>query len=302
MAHVYDLIIVGAGPAGIAASVYAARKKLDFLVLTGNIGGQVTWTADVENYVGFQFITGPDLVGKFEEHIQKYNVPVYEDELLDRIEKKDDTFILTTRKNVFSSRSVILATGKRSKELNVPGEQQFRNKGVAYCATCDGPLFYGKRVAVIGGGNSAMEAALQLLSIADKTYLLTVNNELYGDAILKEKIISAGRVNVITGAVVTSITGDSFVGSITYEKNTVQNSLPVDGVFVEIGLVPNTQYQSGLELNEIGEIKVNLRNETNIPGIFACGDVTDVPEKQIIIAAGEGAKAAIMAGKYLSAR
>jgi len=296
----YDLIIVGAGPAGITASVYAARIRMSLKVLTEDIGGQTIWSGDIENYTGYQFISGLDLAGKFEEHIKQYSIEVGEQEPITVIEKKGETIHTFTAKGEYRSKTVIVASGKRAKELNVLGEKKFRNKGLAYCATCDGPLFLGKDVAVVGGGNSALEAALQLSKIARKIYVVNIADSLTGDAIMREKLERSPVVTILNNTKVTEVKGDKFVNAVDLERSGKAETISVQGIFVEIGLAPNTKFKSDLELNQLGEIKVNNRNETSIPGVFASGDVTDVPEKQIIIAAGEGAKAALSAFNYIS--
>ncbi|MBU0547349.1 MAG: FAD-dependent oxidoreductase [Candidatus Omnitrophica bacterium] len=296
----YDLIIIGAGPAGITASVYAARKKLDFLVISLDIGGQAAWSGDIENYTGYQFITGPELAQKFQEHMRKYDIVLKENEEVLELKKSGDVFLLKTNKADYQSRSVIIASGKKSKELGVTGEKEFKNRGLTYCATCDGPLFSAKNVAVIGGGNSALDAALQLEKIAKQVYIINNTSALGGDAIMRHKVEEAGNVAVFNGSQVISVVGDKFVSGIKIKDNTGVRDLTVQGVFVEIGLVPNSVFVGEVEKNSKGEIKINLRNETNIPGVFAAGDVTDVPEKQIIIAAGEGSKAALSAFRYLA--
>lgn len=296
----HDLIIIGAGPAGITAAVYAARKKLNALVITGDIGGQAAWSGDIENYTGYQFITGPQLAAKFEEHMRKYNIALKENEFAAGTNKLGDVISVKTDKNVYQARSVIIASGKKSRELGVPGEKEFRNKGLTYCATCDGPLFAGKDVAVIGGGNSALDAALQLMNIATKVYIINNTSNLGGDAIMREKVMQSKAVTIFNEAQVVAIVGAKMVTGIKINLGGKEESLPVEGVFVEIGLVPNSAFAIDVEKNQAGEIRVSSRNETNIPGIFAAGDVTDVPEKQIIIAAGEGSKAALSAFKYLA--
>lgn len=300
MDKIYDLIIIGAGPAGITASVYAARKRMDFIVLTQDIGGQTIWSGDIENYTGYQFISGIDLAEKLEEHVKKYNIEVRENEPVSSIEKEGDIITVATPKGTYQSRTAIIASGKKARELNVPGEKEFRNRGLAYCATCDAPLFAGKDVAVIGGGNSALEAVLQLIKIANRIVVINNISKLGGDAIMKEKVERAENVTIINDAEVTAVLGDKFVEAVSYKKNGKEEKLPVQGVFVEIGLVPNTPFKSDIKKNDIGEIIVNNCNETNIKGIFAAGDVTNVPEKQIIIAAGEGAKSALKAFSFIS--
>lgn len=300
MEKIYDLIIIGAGPAGITASVYAARKQLDILVLTGDIGGQAAWSGDIENYTGYQFITGVDLANKFEEHMKKYGITVKEKEEVVSIRKKKDIVFVSSSRETYKAKSAIVASGKKSKELGVPGEKEFKNKGLTYCATCDGPLFGGKDVAIIGGGNSALDAALQLIKIAKKVFIINNTPQLGGDPVMRDKVIKSGNVTVINSAEVISISGSSFVENVRIKDKEGEKDLPVQGIFVEIGLLPNSIFAESLEKNESGEIKVNCHNETNAPGIFAAGDVTNVPEKQIIIAAGEGAKATLSAFKYLS--
>ena len=296
----YDLIIIGAGPAGITAAVYAARKKMNFLVVTGDIGGQAAWSGDIENYTGYQFITGPELASKFEEHMRKYGITVKEGEEVESLERSGTVIKTKTTKGEYESRTAIIASGKVSRELGVPGEKEFKNRGLTYCATCDGPLFAGKDVAVIGGGNSALDAALQLMKIAKKVYIINSTPKLGGDTVMREKVEASPVVSVLNGAQVAAITGDKMVSGIKIKKDGREEPLAVQGIFVEIGLIPNSGFAKGVERNEHGEIKINCKNETSVPGVFAAGDVTDVPEKQIIIAAGEGSKAALAAFKYIS--
>jgi len=297
-----DLIIIGAGPAGITAAVYAARKNMSILVITKDIGGQAAISGDVENYTGYQFITGPELSIKFEEHMRKYNVEVKENEEVVKFAKKGSTFVVTSSKADYETKTIIVASGKRSRELNVPGEKEFKNKGLTYCATCDGPLFAQKEVAVIGGGNSALDAALQLMNIAKKVYIVNINPELKGDAIMREKVRADNKVTIFNNSQVTAVSGDKMVNGLKIKREGNEEALSVGGVFVEIGLIPNSEFAKTLDRNKFGEIKVNSRNETDIPGIFAAGDVTDVPEKQIVIACGEGSKASLSAFKYLAMR
>ncbi len=297
----YELIIIGAGPAGITAAVYAARQRLGFVVLTGDIGGQAAWSGDIENYTGYQFITGPELADKFAEHMRKYDIPVHEKEPVIELRKEGDVVIVKTEKAEYQARTVVIASGKRTRELNVPGEKEFKNRGLTYCATCDGPLFAGKDVAVIGGGNSAMDAAMQMMNIARHVHLININPSFKCDAVMREKAEARGNVTVFHNTRVTAVLGEKFVTGIRLVRNNgPEETLPVEGVFVEIGLIPNVEFARDIERNQYGEIKVNAHNETNIPGIFAAGDVTDVPEKQIIIAAGEGSKACLSAFRYLS--
>jgi len=302
MKKIYDLAIIGAGPAGITAAVYAARKKMDPLVITKDIGGQATLSGDIQNYTGYQFITGPELAIKFEEHMRKFNFEIKENEEVKELISKKGTFLVKTDKDNYQAKTVIVASGKRSRELGVTGERKFRNKGLTYCATCDGPLFAGRDVAVIGGGNSALDAALQLIKIANHIYIINITDNLTGDGIMREKIRVDNKVSIFNNSRVKEILGDSFVQAIKIEEGKEEKILAVQGIFVEIGLIPNSEFAPSLEKNERKEIIVNQQNETNIAGIFAAGDVTNVPEKQIIIAAGEGAKAVLSAFRYLSTR
>ncbi|MCX5696906.1 MAG: FAD-dependent oxidoreductase [Candidatus Omnitrophica bacterium] len=295
----YDLIIVGAGPAGITASVYAARKRLDLMVITQDIGGQAAWSGDIENYTGYQFITGPQLSQKFEEHMRKFGINLRENEAVLEVRKQDNSIKVKTDKGAFESRTLIIASGKRSRELGVPGENECKNKGLTYCATCDGPLFSGKDVAVIGGGNSALDAAIQLTKIARRVTIINIAPGLTGDPIMQEQLLYNPQVTILNNAKVGAVLGSKMVTGIKVLKDAKEETLAVAGVFVEMGLIPNSHFAGDVAKNELGEIKVNGRNETNIPGIFAAGDVTDVPEKQIIIAAGEGSKAALSAFRYL---
>jgi alkyl hydroperoxide reductase subunit F len=271
---------------------------MDFLVLTGDIGGQTAWSGDIENYTGYQFITGPDLVGKFEEHMLSYNTSVKEGEEVIAVDRAGEVISVKTHKSSYQAKAVIVASGKRSKELNVPGEKEFKNKGISYCATCDGPLLNAKNVAIIGGGNSALDAALQLVKIARYTYIINNTPQLGGEALMRQKIEQARNVEILNNAAVTAVLGGKMVNAVKINHNGEEKILFVEGVFVEIGLIPNSDFVKGVEKNSRGEIKVNSRNETNIPGLFAAGDVTDVPEKQIIIAAGEGSKACLSAFRY----
>ena len=298
--QIYDLIIIGAGPAGITASVYAARKKLNFLVISLDIGGQAAWSGDIENYTGYQFITGPELAQKFEEHMRKYAIELKENEEVIELKKSGEVISVKTNKAQYQARTVIIASGKKSKELGVAGETGFKNHGLTYCATCDGPLFAGKDVAVIGGGNSALDAALQLIKIAKHVYIINNTNKLGADPIMRQKIEEAGNVTILNNSQITAVLGDKFVSAIKIRNDGREKELAVQGVFVEIGLIPNSGFVKTVKRNRKQEIKVNLNNQTSIPGVFAAGDVTDVPEKQIIIAAGEGSKAALSAFRYLA--
>ena len=298
--EIYDLIIIGAGPAGITASVYAARKKLNFLVVSIDIGGQAAWSGDIENYTGYQFITGPDLTQKFQEHMRKYNIALKENEEVRELKKLSDIFTIKTTKADYQARSVIIASGKMSKELGITGEDKFKNRGLSYCATCDAPLFTDKIVAVIGGGNSALDAVLQLDKIARQIYLINNTEALGGDMIMRQKVNASSKVTVLNNVKVTSVFGDKFVSGIEIVNNHRPEKLAVSGVFVEAGLVPNSKFVQDVKRNAKNEIEIDLNNQTSIAGLFACGDVTNISQKQIIIAAGEGAKAALNVFRYLA--
>lgn len=295
-----DLIIIGAGPAGITASVYAARKRINTLVISKDIGGQTAWSGDIENYTGYQFISGPELAAKFEEHMRQYGgINLKEEEEALEIKRDGQVISVRTDKGNYEGRTVIIASGKKSRMLNVPGEAEFKNKGLTYCATCDAPLFSNKTVAVIGCGNSGLDAVIQLMKIAEKIYLINNGPQLTGDPIMREQVEASSKVTMLNNAQVISVSGEKFVSGLKIKHGGEEKLLAVQGVFVEIGLIPNTGFAKELQMNEYNEIKVNSRNETSIPGVFAAGDVTDVPEKQIIIAAGEGSKAALGAFRYL---
>ena len=298
--NLYDLVIVGAGPAGITAGVYAARKRMHFLMITMDIGGQAALSWDIENYLGYQFITGSELVQKFKEHLSQFDVELTEGEKATTVEKSDAFVKIQTDKGEYIAKTVIVASGRRPKKLGVDGEERLKNKGVTYCATCDAPLFADMDVAVIGGGNAALDATLQLIKIAKKIYLIEVKPKVTADRIMIEKAKESGKVFIYTGTKVKRIYGEQLVQGIAIEKDDKLEDLPVGGIFVEIGSTPASDFAMGVTKNEKGEILVNCSCETNILGIFAAGDVTNVPAKQIIVACGEGAKAAIAAFDYVN--
>ena len=298
----YDLMIIGGGPAGMTAAVYAARKKLNTLLLSKDVGGQVNWTLGIENYMGYQFIEGPELIHKFEEQVKQFPLDVKIGEGVSSLSRIDGGFEARTDSGeTYQAKAAIVATGKRPRQLNVPGEEELKGRGVTYCAICDGPLFAGMKVAVIGGGNSALEAADDMVKVADHIYLVSVT-PLTGDQVLIDKVKGADNLTMFLEHEVLEITGEKFVDGIRIRdlKTTQERELEVGGVFVEIGLLPNSGLAKGIvTLNRPGEIEVNCGSETGVPGLFAAGDVTNVLEKQIVIAAGEGAKAALQAHRYL---
>lgn len=298
----YDLIIVGGGPAGMTAAVYAARKRLNTLLLSKDVGGQVLWTMGVENYMGYQYIGGPELMQKFEEQVKQFPLDQKIGQGASTLSRVDVGFeVRAEGGESYQARAVIVATGKRPRQLNVPGEERLKGRGVTYCAICDGPIFAGEKVAVIGGGNSALEAAYDMVKIGDHVYLVSTT-PLTGDQVLIEKVKEASNLTTLLEHEVLSIEGSNRVESLTVRdlKTGAEKKLEVGGVFVEIGLIPNSDIVRDIvKLNRLGEIEVSSACETGAPGLFAAGDVTNVPEKQIVVAAGEGAKAALAAHKYL---
>jgi alkyl hydroperoxide reductase subunit F len=298
----YELIIVGGGPAGLAAAVYAARKLLNTLLITVDIGGQVNWTNGVENYLGYQFIEGDELISKFQQQVNQFPIDQKIGQNVTQVKKIDGGFeVIDEKGDKFQGKAVILASGKRPRRLNVTGEIELTGRGVTYCSICDGPDFTGQKVAVIGGGNSAIEAALDMVKAADHVDMVSVT-PLTGDPIMIEKLSEAKNLTIYTEHQTEKILGESRVEGIIIKDTKTGNSkqLDVTGVFVEIGLVPNSDMVKDLvKLNQMGEVPINVYCETEVPGFFAAGDVSTAPEKQIIIAAGEGAKAALQAHRYL---
>lgn len=296
-----DCIILGAGPAGITASIYAARKRMDFMVLTENIGGQTLWSADVQNYTGYQMLTGPELTERFKEHLENYDITLKENEKAVAVEKKGHIFeVITHNKSIYKAKSVIIATGRKPRKLGVSGEEKYVGKGLAYCATCDAPLFADAEVAVIGGGNAALDACLQLVKIAKKIHLIDRAQKLIADPIMIEKALNSGIVEVYNEAVVKKIYGEQFVEGLVMSAGETEKNIPIEGIFVEIGSVPSSDIVDGVKKNEQGEIAVDCSCRSSIPGIYGAGDVTTVSAKQIIVACGEGAKAAIAVFDYIN--
>ncbi|WP_053180341.1 alkyl hydroperoxide reductase subunit F [Pseudomonas kilonensis] len=302
----FDVLVVGGGPAGASAAIYAARKGIRTGVAAERFGGQVLDTMAIENFISVQETEGPKLAVALEEHVKQYDVDIMNLQRADGLVPGKDGGLHEIKFASGASlkaRTVILATGARWREMNVPGEQQYRNKGVAYCPHCDGPLFKGKRVAVIGGGNSGVEAAIDLAGIVAHVTLLEFDVQLRADAVLQRKLHSLPNVTVITNAQTTEVTGDGQkVNGLRYKDRPSGEvrDVELEGIFVQIGLLPNTDWLKGtVELSPRGEIIVDARGETSIPGVFAAGDVTTVPYKQIVIAVGEGAKASLSAFDHL---
>jgi alkyl hydroperoxide reductase subunit F len=304
----FDALVIGGGPAGASSAIYSARKGIRTGVVADRFGGQVQDTMAIENFISVNETTGPKLVANLESHVRDYDVDIMNGQRVKNIIESDVTGGLITVElengATLKTRSAVLATGARWREMNVPGEQEYRGKGVAYCPHCDGPLFKGKSVAVIGGGNSGIEAAIDLAGIVSHVTVLEFDTTLRADAVLQEKARSMGNIDIIMNAQTTEVTGDgSKVNGLNYtDRESVESHhLELAGIFVQIGLVPNSQFleDSGVELTNRGEIIVNNNGETSMAGVYAAGDVTNTPYKQIIIAMGSGATAALGAFDYL---
>ena len=302
----FDVLVIGGGPAGAAAAIYAARKGIRTGVAAERFGGQVLDTMAIENFISVQETEGPKLAMALEEHVKQYDVDIMNLQRADQLipGKAGQLHEVKFASGAsLKAKTLILATGARWREMNVPGEQEYRSRGVAYCPHCDGPLFKGKRVAVIGGGNSGVEAAIDLAGIVAHVTLLEFDTKLRADAVLQRKLNSLPNVTVITNAQTTEVTGDGQkVNGLRYKdrQSGEIHNVELEGIFVQIGLLPNTDWLKGtVELTPRGEIVVDARGETSIPGIFAAGDVTTVPYKQIVIAVGEGAKASLSAFDHL---
>jgi len=303
----FDVLVVGGGPGGAAAAIYAARKGIRVGVAAERFGGQVLDTMGIENFISVQHTEGPKLAAQLEQHVKEYDVDIMN---LQKAEKLIPARVPGGLHEVrlengasLKARTVVLATGARWRQMNVPGENDYRNKGVAYCPHCDGPLFKGKRVAVIGGGNSGVEAAIDLAGIVAHVTLIEFDSQLRADAVLQRKLASLPNVKIITSALTTEVLGDGEkVTALTYKDRNSDDlhQIELEGIFVQIGLVPNTEWlKDAVALSPRGEIEVDHRGETSRPGILAAGDCTTVPYKQIVIAMGEGSKAALSAFDYL---
>ena len=303
----FDVLVVGGGPAGAAAAVYSARKGIRTGVAAERFGGQVLDTMSIENFISVKGTEGPKLARALEEHVRDYDVDIMNlqraSALVPAIEPGGLHEIKFDNGASLKAKAVVISTGARWRELNVPGEQEYRNKGVAYCPHCDGPLFKGKHVAVVGGGNSGVEAAIDLAGLVKHVTLLEFAEELRADEVLQKKLRSLPNVTIITQAQTTEVIGDGQrVTGLVYKDRSNEQSLKVelDGIFVQIGLLPNSEWIKGtVKTTKFGEIEINDRGQTSIPGVFAAGDVTTSPYKQIVIAMGEGATASLSAFDYL---
>jgi NADH-dependent peroxiredoxin subunit F len=300
---VFDVLIVGGGPAGAAAAIYSARKGIATGVVAERFGGQVLDTMAIENFISVTETEGPKFAVALEQHVKTYEVDVMDVQRAEKLVPGRINEIHLASGAVLKAKTIVLSTGARWREIGVPGEREYRNRGVAYCPHCDGPLFKGKRVAVIGGGNSGVEAAIDLAGIVSAVTLIEFGAELRADAVLQKKLYSLPNVTVITQGQTMEVTGDGKkVNGLVYKDRATdtEHRVELEGVFVQIGLVPNTEWLKGtVELSKHGEIVVDAKGATSLPGVFAAGDVTTVPYKQIVIAVGEGAKASLSAFDHL---
>ena len=320
--EIYDLIIIGGSAAATAAGIYAARRGLNFIIITKEFGGEMATAGEIGNWPGENQTDGIVLVQKFRDHLDFYKAPLAEGIEVEKVTKQSDgLFCLSAKSDGISmamekmgdqkaasekcdylAKTVIIGTGGHPKELKVPGEREFRNKGVSYCTVCDGPVFGGKVTAVIGGGNSALEATLMLADICPQVYVINKNPQFKGEQILIDKVVQKKNVQIIYSAQTTAIIGEGFVDGLKYINTAgAEQTMKVDGVFVHIGMVPNSQLvPDNTQKDQFGQIIVNASGETNIPGLYAAGDVTNTPHKQIIIAAGMGTTALLSAVNYLN--
>jgi alkyl hydroperoxide reductase subunit F len=303
MQQAYDVVIIGAGPAGLSAAVYTKRKGLSTLVVGEKIGGQVMDTTSVENYAGFDYITGENLAHAFQKHVESLEVPIKEYSKVTSIEDKGTRKLLTLEDGtLIEAKGVIIATGSKSKKLGVPGEEEFYGRGVTYCAICDGPLFQDRRVIVAGGGNSALEAAIDLAKIAEHVTIVH-RSQLRADKIVIDQLNKFDNVTIHLETQILEIQGEKIVKGVRAldKKTNEERFIEANGIFVEIGYTPNSEWvKDFVSLNERGEIIVDSHCATSVPGIYAAGDITQVPFKQIVIAAGEGAKAALSVNDYIN--
>ena len=304
-----ELLIIGGSAAGTAAAVYAARRNLKVRVIAGDLGGEVAKSGEVENYPGFVHTTGIELSDLFEKHLRAQDNLIVETGVqvmkLDQ-DKETASFKVTATKDgepaTYQAKTVIVATGVHPRLLGIPGEEEYKNKGVSYCTVCDGPLYRNKRVATVGGGNSALESAIMLAGLPGTSVsVITKNPAMKGEAVLIDKLNALDNVTLITNAETTVITGNQFVTGLEYTNKETghKEQLQVDGIFVHIGMIPNSDYLEIVEKNAFGEIHTTALQETNLPGLFAAGDVTDHPFRQIAIATGQGVTAALQAARYL---
>lgn len=310
--EILDLVIIGAAAAGCTAAIYAARRKLNFVVISKDIGGEVALSGDVENWPGTEYITGFQLAQNFHKHAASYGVNVEQGFEVTEIKQENNYHIVVAKDysgNIkeYKTKTVIIASGIHPRELHVPGEVELKNKGVTYCTVCDGPLYKNKTTITVGSGNSALESALMMADIAQKVYLISKYPESElggfpkGETILVDKIKEKTNVEILYSVATTRIDGAERVTGLTYKTaEGEEKQLTADGVMVHVGMIPNSQFANCVEKNPAGEIKINLKCETSMKGIFAAGDVSDIPYKQISISAGQGATAALAAIEYIN--
>ena len=298
----YDLIIIGAGPAGFTAGIYAIRREMKVLIIGSIPGGQIVWASEIENYPGFRNIASYELISKMQDHVKDLGVEIVNDKIIDIKKNKDKTITLLSNKQEFLSKTVIIATGLSPRELSVQGEKEFLGKGVTYCANCDAPFYRDKTVAVVGGGNAALDAAEVLSKIAKKVYLIHRREEFRGFEALVNEIKNRKNIELITNSEISKIIGNKKVEKINVKNNKLNKitQINIDGIFIEVGRIAHTEIFSNLiELDNRKQIKVDEYCKTNVQGIFAAGDVTTIPYKQITIACGQATIAALSAYEYL---
>jgi alkyl hydroperoxide reductase subunit F len=299
----YDMLIVGGGPAAMSAAIYAARKMINFAIITIDFGGIIKETSEIDNYLGFQKIQARDLVEKFEEHVKSFDIPINIGTPVKEVTKKDNIFtVLFEDRTSFSSRTVIFATGEHHRPLNVQGERDFLGKGVAYCATCDAPFFKDKKVVVAGGSNSAFTTALDLKRVNAEVVIVNFKPGWQADKTIQQSVKSYKKIKFLDNHEILRIDGEDSVESVVIKNRSTSNEerIQCEGVFIEVGLIPNSDPVKNLvKLNELGEVVVDCFGRTEIPGFYAAGDVTSIPYKQIVISAGDGAKAALKAYDFL---
>lgn len=304
---IYDVGIIGGASAGLTAAIYTARKKLNTIILTKQVGGQSLLTDSIENFPGFEQISGMEMTEKIRAQVEKYDVKIQEGAAVEKISRIDNFFeILLIGGEVIQAKSVIIATGRSPRRLDVLGEKEFEKKGVTFCAICDAPFFEGKDVAVAGSGNSGLKSALDLIKYANKVYVLEYGDRIMGDEIMQEELRRSGKVEFILNAKIRELAGENFMEKIIFQNRESEEitELAVSGIFINVGWSPATGFLKGfIDLNDQGEIIVDHKTgQTSVPGVFAAGDVADSKYKQCVIAAGEGATAALSAYEYLSGR
>jgi alkyl hydroperoxide reductase subunit F len=298
--EVRDMIVIGGASAAQSAAIYSVRAGMDVMVIADEYGGQINNTDVVENWLGTKSISGPDLAEKFTEHMREYDVEEYTGEKVVDVRKENDIFTVETESGEeFQSHAVIIATGGSRRRLDVPGEEEYRNKGVAYCAVCDGPLYQGEEVAVVGGGYAGTEAADYLSDVAEEVYLFSRSGVLKGEEITINKVENDENVNVIREASVSEFQGDQLLETVEYDQNGEEKELEVPGAFIEIGTVPNSDITDLVETDESGKIKVDREMNTGVEGLYAAGDVNDMGAQQLVVSAGQGCDAALNASEYV---